>query len=368
MEKDKARILILDDEENNLISFTSAFRKEYTIFAVQDHHSAYRILEDEEIHIVISDQRMPSVSGVDFLESVVQRHPETVRMLLTGFDDFEPAIEALNRGAIYRYISKPWDEVELRLSLKNAYATYKSQKLVKQKNRELEKAYKELDQFVYRASHDIRGPLMGILGITELIELESTTDTTREYVSMINESVHRLDTFVQNMVDYSKNARIQAKHASMNVEEVVKRVLIKLSFTEPLYNNAAIELDYKGNERIVSDESRVEIILSNLLSNAIKYADNEREEKHMVKLSVSADEDGVEFIVRDNGVGIDKSQIEDIFKMFYRGTELSQGSGIGLYIVQEAVNRLNGTILVDSEVHSGTTITVTIPRPTALSV
>ncbi len=118
------RVLYLDDEENNLISFRAAFRRNYDILTAITAEEGINILHREDVPVIITDQRMPGMTGVEFLEKIIPEYPDTVRMILTGFSDIEAVIKAINTGRIFRYISKPWDENELKMTIDNAFSLY----------------------------------------------------------------------------------------------------------------------------------------------------------------------------------------------------------------------------------------------------
>jgi len=120
LEKREFIILYVDDEINNLISFRATFRREYKILTAQDGQEGLQILADKEVHLVISDQRMPGMTGVEFLEKVNREYPGTIRMIITGFSDIDAVIGSINKGGVYRYIAKPWDEREMRMTIENA--------------------------------------------------------------------------------------------------------------------------------------------------------------------------------------------------------------------------------------------------------
>lgn len=120
MEKKEFTILYVDDEVHNLISFNATFRREYKILTAQSGKEGLQVLAENEVHLVLSDQRMPGMLGVDFLEHVFQHYPETIRMIITGFSDIDAVIGAINKGRVNRYITKPWDEREMRVTIENA--------------------------------------------------------------------------------------------------------------------------------------------------------------------------------------------------------------------------------------------------------
>lgn len=120
MEKKEFTILYVDDEVHNLISFNATFRREYKILTAQSGEDGLRIMKENEVHLVLSDQRMPGMTGVEFLEKVFLQFPKTVRMIITGFSDIDAVIGAINKGGVNRYITKPWDEREMRVTIENA--------------------------------------------------------------------------------------------------------------------------------------------------------------------------------------------------------------------------------------------------------
>lgn len=133
---EKIRVLYIDDEVNNLQSFKALFRKDYDIFTAESGAEAKQILDIESIHVIISDQRMPGMTGVEFLSSIIDEYPEPIRMLLTGYADIQAVIDAINKGKIYQYITKPWDEQQMRVIINNAYEIFS----LRQENKELMKS------------------------------------------------------------------------------------------------------------------------------------------------------------------------------------------------------------------------------------
>jgi response regulator RpfG family c-di-GMP phosphodiesterase len=124
MESRKIKVMYIDDEINNLTAFKANFRKLYDIYIAESAAEGRRILENEEIEIILTDQRMPEMTGVEFLESIIPDFPNPIRILLTGYTDMQALIDAVNKGQIYRYINKPWDEEELKMFINQAYELY----------------------------------------------------------------------------------------------------------------------------------------------------------------------------------------------------------------------------------------------------
>jgi response regulator RpfG family c-di-GMP phosphodiesterase len=138
-------ILYVDDESSNLNMFKATFRFNYHIFIAHSAAEGKKILEKEDIHIIITDQRMPEETGVEFLASIIDLHPEPIRMLLTGYADIEAVIDAVNKGKIYHYISKPWEEQHFKVTIDKAYEVYSLRKKNKQLTEDLLKANQQLE-------------------------------------------------------------------------------------------------------------------------------------------------------------------------------------------------------------------------------
>ncbi len=138
-------ILYVDDEQNNLTAFKATFRRDFKIFTAISAAEGVKVLDEEDIHILITDQRMPVMTGVEFLESILERYPDMIRILLTGYTDIEAVIDAINKGQVYRYITKPWDETELRMTIKNAFEVYNLKKENKELLIKLKRANEQLE-------------------------------------------------------------------------------------------------------------------------------------------------------------------------------------------------------------------------------
>ena len=142
----KFSILYVDDEEHNLISFAATFRKEYNILTAKSGKEGVDILHNNEVNLIITDQRMPEMTGIQFLEKIIPEYPDMIRMILTGFSDIEVIIEAINSGRVFRYITKPWDENELRMTIENTRQVFKLQASNKELMAELTKKVEEQEQ------------------------------------------------------------------------------------------------------------------------------------------------------------------------------------------------------------------------------
>ncbi len=257
-----------------------------------------------------------------------------------------------------------WDEAgqPMRMvgSLVDITLAKKAQEEVSRQNEMLAKANSELDRFVYSTSHDLRAPLSSVLGLIHIIEKETDPKRVSKCIEMMKERVETLDNFIQEIIDYSRNTRVAVSLEPVMINELVESCLKDLKYI-PEFDEIEFKKNLPKDLVIKTDRSRLKVILNNLLSNAIKYHDPEKE-KPFIKLSVESSKSKTKFIIEDNGIGISKDYLDQIFDMFFRATESSKGSGLGLYIVKEMIEKLNGTIQVFSEEKKGTRFEVSIPN------
>ncbi|MEP6930248.1 MAG: HAMP domain-containing sensor histidine kinase [Flavobacterium sp.] len=233
-----------------------------------------------------------------------------------------------------------------------------SKKEIEIKNENLIVVNHELDRFVYSASHDLRSPITSLQGLIEITQLEDNIDQIRNYLSLMHQSLVRQDQFISDIIDYSKNKRKQIIIEPVSLRELFDEALSQLMHIE---NAQRIEIKKEILiDRIQSDNLRLKIIISNLLSNAIKYADNSKQEMFIsIKTYIADGFNKIE--ISDNGIGIKDEFKEHIFEMYF-GTNKNKGSGLGLYIVKEAVENIRGNIYVTSENTIGSKFIVTIPN------
>jgi signal transduction histidine kinase len=227
------------------------------------------------------------------------------------------------------------------------------------KNEELRKINAELDNFVYRVSHDLRSPLLAIKGLIGLIfGTENLTEEVIEYLKLAESSVGRLDSTIQEILEYSRNSRLEVMYEEVDMKKKVDTIIRDLQFAD---KNISFEESFPEDTVIVTDRSRMRVLLKNLIGNAVKYQRKD-EPNHWVKVAMEYVDQDIVITVSDNGEGIHERSLPRIFDMFYRGTTSSIGTGLGLYICKEVLNNLNGSIQVESTVGVGTTMTVRLPK------
>ncbi|MBX2901016.1 MAG: GHKL domain-containing protein [Cyclobacteriaceae bacterium] len=246
---------------------------------------------------------------------------------------------------------------DLRIAQKNL----KSQKArVDHINSELQKANQELDRFVYSASHDLSAPLKSIKGLVTICRLDGAN--IPEYLQKIDQSVLRLEEFISEVLDYSRTSRKNPTPALTPLEEVFKDIHSRFEYLQEVSKiNFKLDLSVRA---LIIDRFLLQVALSNLLSNAIKYQKNHSEhQSHVYFRSYQTDQEVI-LEIEDNGEGIRPQYQNKLFDMFYRGTATSSGSGLGLYIAQEAIKKAGGRIEVESEWGEGSVFRIHLPLAT----
>lgn len=233
-----------------------------------------------------------------------------------------------------------------------------SKREIEVKNENLTLANKELDRFVYSASHDLRSPITSLKGLIEITQMEDDLEQIREYLNLMSQSLIKQDQFINDIIDYSKNKRKDVVLETVSLVSLFEGAIIQHTHIKNA-DRIMLDIDIMA-DKIQSDSLRLKIIVNNLMSNAIKYAD---ESKDVMRISIRTYLEGnfCKIEVTDNGIGIKPDSKGHIFEMFYV-VDSNKGSGLGLYIVQEAIKSLNGTIELESEFTIGSKFTVTIPK------
>ena len=351
MVTNKIKILYLDDEENNLYSFKSSFRKDFKIFTAKTCEEAIEILDrEEEIHVLITDQRMPKKSGVQFLEEIKETHPNPIRLLLTGYSDIEAVIAAINDGQIFKYITKPWNEHEIKKVVLEAYNVYE--------------AKVDNDLFVYRASHDLKGPLASIEGLIGLVKMKvDEKDEIYKYINLIDTSVIRVQDIMQELMDYKKLKELSAKIEEIDLISTIEGIKDSISHMKNFEHNE-FDIQVNGEVKFFNDQFILNSIVQNLVSNSIKYGNYSENNTPKVSINASITNDKAKIVVTDNGIGMKEEAQKNVFKMFYRENTSSSvsGTGLGMFITKKAIDKIGGEVSLKSKVGEGSSFTVEIPN------
>ena len=221
-----------------------------------------------------------------------------------------------------------------------------------------------MDRFVYSASHDLSAPLKSVLGLVQIARLEKERDRLGEYYSHIEFSVQKLDRVIKSMVEFSRNYHLDVQTDHFNFHDLVNEVLRELAFW-PEARRIEFRNTVDKESFLKSDPQRIKVVLHNLISNSVKYADFTKTDSY-IHIDFRQNGHGKTILIADNGMGIEGKRQSRIFEMYYRATDRSHGSGLGLFIVKEIILKLGGTIEVKSTYGSGSTFIIEIPTNSEL--
>ena len=235
------------------------------------------------------------------------------------------------------------------------------EKKVEERTSKLTKTIKELDRFVYSASHDLAAPLKSILGLVHIANIDNKNKRIEEYLTFIEKSIFKLEKVIKNLVSYSRNSRLEISRKNIDLLKLVEESCNELKYL-PKYESIKISMIIPSELTISSDRERLKVILNNLIGNAIKYVDPDKKNA-FIKIIGYVKSSKLFLTVEDNGIGISDVYKTKIFDMFYRATEMSDGSGLGLYIVKETVEKLGGEVTLDSTEKVGSKFHVVLPLP-----
>jgi len=262
---------------------------------------------------------------------------------VTERKDFEEKLKNLNDTLVEQNAQLASRENELRSTLE-----------------ELSERNFELDQLMYKTSHDLRSPLSSIMGLVNLANLDKEEKNFHHYLDKIEGRIKKLDEFIKSMLTYAKVNRSETERSVIHLEKLVRNCVQELEYLD---NFKKIKFDFKmkGSEiPFRGDEQRISIILSNIISNAYKYFNPEA--KSFLKIRIQVNTRRAKIEITDNGIGIRSEHLSKIFNMFYRATDRSQGSGLGMYIVKQAIEKCGGEIGIESTYGKGTHISITLPN------
>jgi signal transduction histidine kinase len=233
------------------------------------------------------------------------------------------------------------------------------EKQILEKNNVLIKTNEELDRFIYSTSHDLRAPINSIQGLINLSELATTPEDIRKYHELMRERLSKLEHVLNDIMQYSKNAKLEIEKKEINVWSEVQRALTDVRYMEGA-DRITVNIEVPEDLTIITDPMRFRIIINNLISNACKYSDRSKTNQ-FITIKTKKERTEIVFTIEDNGEGIDPQHQEKVFNMFHRATSRSIGSGLGLYLVKEAVERLGGSISLVSQYGKGSLFTVKLP-------
>jgi len=337
----KHSILCVDDEVDNVDALERLLRKKYKVLKATGGPEALKILDEERVSLIISDQRMPKMTGVQFFEKSMKTHPEAVRILLTGYTDIESIVDAINSGQIYKYITKPWDPRDLTITVDKGIERYELTAELKEKNAALAEALTELktldeakNQFMILINHELKTPLTVMLSFLQLMDDTQLSDEQDRYLARIHTAALKLQTLVDDVLEL-----VSAETGVLKIAP--KKTLLRKAF-DGLDKDFADALKKQSQELVlkiddgsaVMDSKIIRSVLTRIIDNAVKFGEPNSE----IKVSAIPNGDKtVEISVENKGKSMSKDTINKILKPFSLDEDImnhSKGTGLGLSVCQ----------------------------------
>jgi signal transduction histidine kinase len=355
------KILLVDDELVNLENLIFAFELDYSLTTASSAKRALEIVDREDIAVVVSDQRMPDVTGVELLSRIKETQPRIVRMLITAYSDMEAAIDAINKGDIYRYISKDLPMNHIETIIKQAIEYYQMQEDLEAATQALIKSEKliTIAEMAAGFGHEIRNTVSGMtLGIDNVIEqlrIKGFSDPQVDHLLVkTKEYSRRSIDIVDRINDFARPGHIEKVDLYKVVDSSIE--MARDGLKKLLYNIDIIKEMEENIPMIEGNAVHFEQILLNLIRNACQ-AMEDTGGKIIVK--VTSDNDWIYMIVQDTGPGIPEENLNRVFGAFY--TTKKEGMGMGLYLIDNIAKTFGGRLELESELGKGSTFTVVLP-------
>jgi signal transduction histidine kinase len=370
-----AIVLYVDDDRANLVVFEATLEGVLPIRTASSGVEALQVLRSEEVAVLLTDQRMPGMSGVELAEQAKVEFPDTVRVLITAYSDLNAAVDAINRGQIHLYLRKPWEPRELRLALESARERY----LTARRMRELEKRLVATER-VYALgvvaagiAHEIRGPI-GVLqtnvqvlreGVATLqtgiaqgtVEPDHADRQLLEMESILADCAEA----TQNVLEITRSIEVSTRSstaAAVDLREVIR--LVTRSIRMELYQRGRLDLELGEVPEVAGSRTKLGQVVLNLVVNALEAMSPETRKTNLLRVKLWAEDDRVRLLIEDNGPGIPPETLDRIFDPFFT-TKAEGGTGLGLAISRRIVEECEGSMEVTSVLGVGTRFLVDLP-------
>jgi len=359
----RLKILILEDNATDADFTIRALTKSDLLFEyiwVENEKAFTAALDHFCPDIILSDHSLPSFTSKEALRIATELRPSCVFILITGTVSEEFAVEIIKAGAD-DYILKS-SLTRLPSAIKNAYTKKLAERERENNYRKLQEANLELKTFIYRASHDIRGPICSLKGLISAAKNEPPEKDLGQLIEFMDHSADKLDNILIHLISTLELRDKEILAETIDFKKLIDGILDEYKDSDKFRKlNVSVNAAHRG---FAMDKKVITAILRNIIDNAIRYH-NYAIHDPFIRIEVSAADEGLEITVEDNGIGIKAELVEKVFDMFFRGSDQTEGTGLGLYLTKIGVEKLKGKILMSSEEKNGTTVKIFIPKAKA---
>ena len=346
----KTSILCVDDEKDNLEALERIFRTDFNVLKANSGAEALEVLsKNKDVALILSDQRMPEMTGSEFLKQSIKTHPHTIRMLLTGYTDIESVIDAINSGEIYKYLTKPWDPVDLENTIKKGVERYQLNSELKLKNQELVNALEELKtldnsktNFMLLINHELKTPLTVISSFLELLKESKLDDEQSLFTKKIESSSDRLKKLINDVLELLK---ADLGQVPVNINKIdIKKIASNLESSAP--KDLSLKINIDESLSVKSDSAIISKVLTELCNNALKFSSDKKAE-----FFASKNNDSISLGLKNTGSQIKPEMIKKILSPFTLDEDAlnhSTGTGLGLSICQALLKNIDSELKIKS--------------------
>ncbi len=360
---DRHKLLIVDDEEAIRAALERTLGADYELLLADSADAALQLLKKHgHVSLILCDQRMPGMTGVRLLEKSRGIAPHAVRMLLTGYSDIEAVIEAVNRGQIYRYLTKPWENDALRLEIKRGIEYFELQKTIRDQNEKLKRLDHAKNLFLMLISHELKTPLTTILAFTESYQkgLAQTKEEQQLFIKRIEEGAKSLENLVEETLDLvtAQTGKLIPHKAPINLDEMIHSVIENLhpkAIEKKIVFEALIP-----PLKIKADPGLMQKNFKKILEYALKAA----HEEDKIWVTAKKNQKDIEIQISFHGEVLNSEQKKKIFEPFLIVGDIlnhKMGAGLGLPVSKAIIEAHGGTIQLESSKKKGTLLTVILP-------
>lgn len=367
-------VLFVDDDEANLVVCEASISDEFDVLTALTAEAALELMSQHEVAVLVADQRMPGTTGVELLEAVKDRYPQTIRILITAYSDLKAAIDAINRGHVRRYLRKPWEPEELRHEIRDALDVYDMScrlSALERRLRETERVY-SLGVVVAGIAHELRNPVSWVSGNLSqaLEELRSIGNalseggdpvSLRSRIKELEDSLDDASLGVQRIIDLVRGIELPTRQTAAEVVDLgeVLRLTLRLVRSE-IQSTANLELDVGAAPRVRGSSTQLGQVVLNLVVNAIQALSGRPRDTSILGVSLSVVDHEARLVVSDNGEGISEANLQRIFDPFFT-TKPDVGTGLGLAISRTIVQELGGTLQARNKAGGGAEFVLALP-------
>lgn len=360
---------MLEDNDDDVVLIERVLKKGRLSFVGQQAstRSEFRKSVDSfQPDVILSDHSLPGFNSLDALKICRNELGDTPFILVSGTSSDAFVATCIREGAD-DYLSKS-DLTPLASTIRKALKKRVAEKLKRESINTIRKEFKglqatneALDSFAYTITHALRGPLTTLMGLLNVAQQTDDMASMRSLHAMMQTSVSKLDTTLFGLLEYARNTHLNLRNEMIDWPAMVQSILADLEYLDP-DNRISKHVHVENTVPFYSDSERIIFILTSVISNAYIHRHKLREHESITGIEVFTSPESALIIVKDNGPGIRAEVMPRIYDMFFRGSSVSTGAGLGLYLARQIVDKLKGTIEITSQEGFGTTVRIELPN------